>query len=192
ELVLVAHGDGHLHETDPVAVLHVPGVGMVPVLRVVATHEQEVREAERARPEQVGLQRDAVPIAPRDLDDRLDAGLTDEQRRRDRGHRRDAAVAVRDVDGVDAPFEQAGASFDDLAGRALGRIELGGHDELTLPEERCQVAQIKTTSPYSREVALYGSTLSHLSLFVRAGVGTVAGLRWLPRRHRAVPSASSG
>ena len=154
--MLVAHGDGHLHQADPVEILHVHGVRMVPVLRVIAAHEQEVGKAERGGAEQIGLQRDAIAIAPGDLDDRFDAGIADQQGGGDRGHRGNAAIAVGDVDGVDAPLEHAGAPLYDLAGRALGRVELGGHHELALPEERCQVAQIKTTSPYSREVALTG------------------------------------
>ena len=49
EFALVAHGDGHLDETDTVEIFHMYGVGMIPVLRVVSAHEQEVVEV-RVRP----------------------------------------------------------------------------------------------------------------------------------------------
>ena len=165
--MLVAHGDGHLHQADAVEILHVHRVGMVPVLRIIAAHEEEVGKAERGRAEQVGLQCDAVAIASGDLDDGLDAGLADQQGGRDRGHRGDAAIAIRDVHGVDAPLEHAGATLHDLAGRALGRVELGGHDELALPEKRCQVAQQKRPLPIQEKSPLRVDPLS--SFPVRQG-----------------------
>ncbi len=82
--------------------------------------------------------------------------ISDEHRGRDRGHRHDAAVAVGDVDGVDGALQDARPSLHGRSGCALGGVEFGGHDELALPEERCQVAQMKNDLSISREVALTG------------------------------------
>ena len=154
--MVVAHADRHLHETDAIEILHMDRVRVISVLRVITAHEQEIGETERGGTEQVGLQRDAVPVTSGDLDDGLHAGFADQQRIRDGGHRHDAAVAVGDVDGVDGAREDAGPPFHRRRRCALGRVELRGHDELALPEERCQVAQMKNDLSISREVALAG------------------------------------
>src|SRR5437870_6273842 len=69
----IAEAGGHFHEPDAVEVLDVDGVRMASLFRVVAAHEHEILDAERGRPEHIGLQRDAVAIASGHLDDGLDA-----------------------------------------------------------------------------------------------------------------------
>ena len=83
-----------------------------------------------AAPKEIGLERDAVAVAPGHLDDRLESGLADDDRRGYRGHRRDRAIAVSDVHRVDKTLEHTRAPAHDARRGGLGWIELGRDDEL--------------------------------------------------------------
>src|SRR5438128_6496518 len=183
----VTHPGRHLHQAHTIEILHVHGIRMVALFWIVAAHEHEVLEAERGRAEHVGLERDPVPVAAGHLHDRLDAGLAYEDRGGDRGHRRDRAVAVGHVHGVDRPLERARAPADHLRAGALGRIELRRNDEFARLEECREPAQRKRPLlSYERSP----SSVTPLIFPFRDGLGTAAGLRRLPRLRRAVPSAS--
>src|SRR5438445_7565053 len=143
EARLIAHPHGHLQEADPVEVLDIHRVRVIPLLRIVPAHEDEVLYADRHRAEHIGLQRDPIPIAASDLHDRLDAGRPNDRGGRDRGHRHHRAVAVGDVDRVDDALQRLAAPADDVRRGAFGRVQLGRDDELARSQQARERTQRK-------------------------------------------------
>src|SRR5256885_5483458 len=81
-------------------------VGLVAELRVVAAHRENIAYAERRGAEQLGLQRNAVPVATGDLQNGLDAASHQEVRRRETRHVRSRSRAVGHIDRCDEPAQR--------------------------------------------------------------------------------------
>jgi hypothetical protein len=97
---------------------------------MVAGHQQHVRDAQGARRDQVGLQREPVAVAAGDLHDRLDPGLGGQQAARPASHPHVRAGVVGDVHSVHPAAQRLRPAAD---GRGIGparRADLGGHREL--------------------------------------------------------------
>ncbi len=118
---LVAHGAGGLDEADAVEVEHGLGAGVVAEPGVVAGHQQHVRDAQRARRDQVRLQREPVAVAAGELHDRLDPRLGRQQAARPARHPHVRARVVGDVHGV-----HPAAQRSSLRPMALGSAPRGG------------------------------------------------------------------
>ena len=129
----------HLEQADRVEVVDGGGLGVVADLRRIAGDDDEVADADGVRAEQVRHLAEQVPVAPADVEDRLDPVALEQQgAEREVRHARHGARPVGDVDDVDAAVEQhlrplqglrrvetrRGVHLDrddELAGRDLGR-----------------------------------------------------------------------
>ncbi len=79
-VVALVHAHRHLRKLGGVEVEHALRIRMVAGARVVTGHHEHVLETERPGREQVALQREAVPVAARLLEDRLDPPVEDRLR----------------------------------------------------------------------------------------------------------------
>jgi hypothetical protein len=130
---------------DPQQILRVQIVdrlrfGMVPGRHVVPGHAHDVAGTEDRSSQHVGLEAQAVPIAARELHHGLHAPVGEEVRRGHRGDVRVRRAVVGAVDGIDLAAEEVGELGDGCRIRTVGRLELGGHDELTRSEQSFEVA----------------------------------------------------
>ena len=116
------------------------GVGLVAELRVVAAHRENIAYAERRGPEQLGLQRNAVPVATGDLQNGLDAASHQKVRRRETRHVRSRSRAVGHIDrgGEPAQRERVVDEFGGVGGHRRGK--LGGDDETSVLQVPLQLA----------------------------------------------------
>ena len=127
--VLVAHGAQGPQQLHAIQVEHRPSARMVAELRVITGHDQDVPDPERGRPEQVGLQRDAITVPAGHLHDRLEPRAEDGEASGPAGQPHVGALIVGDVDRVH-PGAQGRGGFGDLLGAGpAGRADLGGHRE---------------------------------------------------------------
>ncbi len=85
---------------------------MVTELRVITGHDQDVPDAEGGRPEQVGLQRDAVTVPAGHLHDRLEPRGQHGQAARPAGQPHVGALVVGDVDRVHPVAQGRGGGRD--------------------------------------------------------------------------------
>ena len=85
---------------------HGLGVGLVAGAGIVAAQRQQIVHAGGGGAEQIALQGDAVAVAAGELQHRLDAGLDQHRRRRQRAQMRPRAGAVGDVDRVGQTFQR--------------------------------------------------------------------------------------
>ena len=127
--MVLTHGAQRPKQLDAVQVEYRLGRRVVAELRVVAGHHQNVADAERRRPEQVGLQRDAVAVPAGHLHDRLEPGGHRGQAARPAGQPHVRALVVGDVDGIDPIPQQRGLLVDRAGTRPAGRTDLRGDRE---------------------------------------------------------------
>jgi hypothetical protein len=127
-----------VHQRTTVQVVHRLGFRLVARRRVVAGEHQHIVDAERRGAEQVALQREPVAVAAGHLEDRLDAALHEEVRRREAGQVNLGARAVGDVDRGDQPFQRHGAAQEFRGVGGHRRRDLRGDDELAAAQPRLQ------------------------------------------------------
>ena len=108
---------------------HRLGVGLIAGFRIVTGEKEEITDAERGRPHQFALQRDAVFIAAGDLENRFDAGADQEARGRERAHMRPRAGPVGDVDRVGQALQSCRLLQQLLRIARHRRRKLGRHHE---------------------------------------------------------------
>ena len=82
----------------------------------------------------VGLERDAVPVAAHELHDRLHPQLLECDRDRERGRMRVCGGVVGRVDGVDEVLVGLEALVHRVETAAVDGQQLGGDDELAPPD----------------------------------------------------------
>ncbi len=128
------------HQHAAVDVIDRLRLGLVAVLRIVAMQAEDVRDAERRGPEQVGLQRHAVAVAHGELQHRLDPLARQDRGRRQRRHVGSGAGAVRNIDRVGEPLEAAGAGQHGARRGGIGRRGFSRHHELAGAEQRLEPA----------------------------------------------------
>ena len=88
-----------------------------------------LHDAHRGAAEDVALDRDAVPVAARDLHHGRVADARQERAHGEARHVAVGAAAVGGVDRVDVAVEHAGAAVDVLGIGGIRRVELGRHRE---------------------------------------------------------------
>ena len=124
-------------------------VGMIPdVHRVAAEHEQ-VPRAEGPPTQQVGRDRQSVPISADELERGLGAGLANEAGARQRRHVRRRNRIVGDVDGVDVAHQPPSRLANLRAVSGAGRHDLTGDDELAGLQECGETASLRAHPPYA-------------------------------------------
>ena len=106
---------------------------------VVAADHQQVADAGGGGADKIALQSDAVAVAAGDLQDRLQPGLDQQRRRRQRRQMRPGAGAVGDVDGVGQALERGGLGQQLVAVGGNRRRHLGGDDKTPLTQLFLQV-----------------------------------------------------
>jgi hypothetical protein len=127
--MVVTHGAQRPQQLHAVQVEYRLGRRVVTELRVVAGHHQDVADAEGRRPEQVGLQRDAVAVPAGHLHDRLQPGGHRGQAARPAGQPHIRALVIGDIDGIDPVPQQRGRLVDRADARPAGRAYLRGDRE---------------------------------------------------------------
>ena len=105
-VVALVHPGADREQLRRVEVEHALRLRVVAAARVVAGHEQHVLEPERPGGEQVGLQREPVPVAARLLEDRLEAHVEHRARGREARQVQRRALVVGDVERVADRAEQ--------------------------------------------------------------------------------------
>ena len=133
-----------LEDADRVEIVDRRCVGKVAHLRRVAGDDDQVLHAELVRREEMRERREQVPIAPADVEDRLDPLLLHAHRHREIAHARLGARAVGDVDDVDAAgFEHLGGGERLREVEADRRIDLHRHDELAARDLAREIAALR-------------------------------------------------
>ena len=97
---------------------------MIAGLGIIAGQQEEVADPQHRRAQQIRLERQAVAVAARHLENRVDAGLQDHLRHRQRAGAHDRAGAVGHVDRIHQPAHAFGG-FENLGKVGpLGRVDL--------------------------------------------------------------------
>jgi len=135
ELGLIAKLPRRTHELDRVQVVHPARLRVVAHALVVARQAEHVADPERVRPEQIALQRDAIPVAASHLDHRLEPLIERDVRRGDARHPDHGRLVVRQVDGIDHTAKVGRLLADQVRVGALGRTHLAAHCEVPRPQD---------------------------------------------------------
>ena len=122
-------------------------VGMITDVHRVPAEDQEVPSAERPASEEVGRDRQPIPIAADELEGRLGARLVDEASARQRRHVRRRRRVVGDVHGVHIADESPRGLTNRRAVTGARRYDLAREDELAGVEQRGQPAPVRTHPP---------------------------------------------
>ena len=110
------------------------GIGLIAGFGVVAREHQDVTDAERGGAHQLALQRDAVLVAAGDLQNRLDAGVDEDYRGRQRGHMGAGAGTVGDIDRIGEAAQRGCLAQQVLRVAGDRRGHFRGHDEPARPQ----------------------------------------------------------
>ena len=127
---LVAQRPGGPQQAARAEVEHRGRVGVVAAFGPVAGHQQQVGHPQRARREQVGLQRDPVAVPGGHLHHRLQTGGQRGHAAGQAGHPDLGALVVGDVGRVHPAAQHRGSVPDRGQVRAARRPDLGGDREL--------------------------------------------------------------
>ena len=118
---------------------------MIARFRVIAGQEQYVADAKDRRAQQIRLQREAVAVAARHLQDRIHARIEDHLGHRQRAGAHDGAGAVRHVDRVDKSFHALDRLEDLGEVGALRRVHLHRHEERLLAQFGLEPLRLQQT-----------------------------------------------
>jgi hypothetical protein len=125
EVMLVAHFARDLEQRHGVEVENGLGLRMIAGLHAVTRQAQHIADAHRCAAQDVALDRDAVPVATRNLHDGCVTDPRQQRADREARHVTVRAAAVRRIDRVDVAFEHARAAIDLFRIRRIRRRELG-------------------------------------------------------------------
>ena len=103
--------------------------------RRIAGQAQHVSRPEGPRPQQVARQAETIPVAARDLGDRLEACRRHQAGPRNHRHVRRCRGGVGDVDGVRVPHQPTGLRADRGGVRPARRHHFGGHAKHALMDQ---------------------------------------------------------
>jgi hypothetical protein len=109
-------------------------------LLVVARQAEDIPDAQGRRTEDVALERKAISVAQRQLQDGFGAGLLQQNASSQARHTNHGDLVVGDVDGVTRTFEEVALFQDDFGLATPWRPGLGGHGELPTFENAFQLA----------------------------------------------------
>ncbi len=140
QAAFVTHRPGGPQELHAVQVEHRVGVRVITEFRVVAGHQQHVRDAHGGGGEQVGLERQPVAVAAGELHDRLDSRLGGQQAAGPARHPHVRTGVVGDVDGIHPAAQRFHLAAQRRGIRPPRRPDLRGHREPARGEAAAQPA----------------------------------------------------
>ena len=132
------------------------GLRVVARARVVPSHDEQVLEPQRPGREQVGLERQPVPVAAGLLEDRLDTHVEHDARGRQAGEVQAGALVVGDVDRVAHRREHLDRAAHGVQVGSERRRDLARDDEAARVERVAQAAHDASPAP----VAVFAPALA--------------------------------